>query len=223
MPLDIDEGAAATRAAADRAIGRLTADTRHALKYIHRSANSIEFTVPDRDGDEVPETLRYSWGGTAGDPLVRRLNGGSAYVVLQEVHNFSLTYAERMVPAVDVTIEPDPKWPVVESFSLLSLTASSASLDLPLPTGVAEGELLVTAVVVDRNEASNLVGPLGWSLLNVSQEGGKVTLGVWWRLATAVEPTDYRWQWGGNRKGTRLDGPHFQSVSRDSDYDVHLG
>ncbi len=197
--LDIDKGASAARNSADSAMARLTADTRHALKYTERSLTAIEFTVPDRDGDNVPETLRYAWGGTAGAPLVRSRNGGSSFPVLRNVDAFSLAYAERLVPAVDVTIEPAPKWPVVESFSLEQLITPATSATVSLPTGVAEGELLIAAIVIQGNEVSSLVPPAGWILLDASQRANKVTLSVWWKIATAGEPADYQWQWGNNR------------------------
>lgn len=37
--------------------------------------NAVEFTVPDQTGDGTSETIRWDWGGTKGDPLVRTYNG----------------------------------------------------------------------------------------------------------------------------------------------------
>ncbi|MHC4986402.1 MAG: hypothetical protein ACYTFO_09645, partial [Planctomycetota bacterium] len=55
-------------------------------------ANAIEFTVVDRTGDAIPETFRYAWSGTAGDPVTRQVNGGAVQTVLENVHTFDLTY-----------------------------------------------------------------------------------------------------------------------------------
>jgi hypothetical protein len=52
----------------------------------------IEFSVADRDGDEVPETIRYAWSGTGGTPLTRQYNGGTVVSILTDVRQFSLTY-----------------------------------------------------------------------------------------------------------------------------------
>ena len=57
-----------------------------------RSAMAVEFTVHDRNGDEVPETLRYEWSGTAGDPLTRQYNGGTVANIAEDVQEFQLTY-----------------------------------------------------------------------------------------------------------------------------------
>ncbi len=57
-----------------------------------RTATAVEFTVADRDDDASPETIRYEWSGTAGDPLTRRYNGATAVDVLPDAYEFDLTY-----------------------------------------------------------------------------------------------------------------------------------
>lgn len=71
----------------------ITAELRDAIYFKQRTATSVMFTVPDRDGDSDVETIRYSWSGTAGDPLHREYNGGTAVAVLDDVHVFSLVYS----------------------------------------------------------------------------------------------------------------------------------
>jgi hypothetical protein len=75
------------------AIADMVTELRSALSIRKRTANSIEFTVADRNLDAIPETIHYVWSGRAGDPLMRRYNGGSSVQVLEDVHDFSLSYA----------------------------------------------------------------------------------------------------------------------------------
>lgn len=63
-----------------------------ALSFTERNAKAVEFTVPDRDTDLAPETIRYEWSGTPGDPLMRRYNGGTAVNVAEDVREFQLSY-----------------------------------------------------------------------------------------------------------------------------------
>jgi len=52
----------------------------------------VDFTVADRDGDDVVETLRWEWSGTAGDPLTRQYNGADPVALLEGVQGLTLTY-----------------------------------------------------------------------------------------------------------------------------------
>ncbi len=56
----------------------------------------IEFTVADRDNNDVPETIRYEWSGVPGDPLTRQYNGGTTVNILDCVQEFNLTYELEM-------------------------------------------------------------------------------------------------------------------------------
>ena len=72
---------------------------------------SIEFTVPDRSdpADGTPETIRYSWSGDAGDPLLRRYNGSNPAVVADDVHHLDLSMVTRsVIGATPATPMPDP-------------------------------------------------------------------------------------------------------------------
>ena len=41
---------------------------------------AITFTIPDRTGDSIPETIRYSWSGVSGQPLLRTEAAATAAV-----------------------------------------------------------------------------------------------------------------------------------------------
>lgn len=75
------------------------ADVRHATSFSERTANSLTFKVPDRDGDLTPETVRYAWSGIAGDPLTYQYNGGPSTTIADNVHQFNLTCLTRFMAA----------------------------------------------------------------------------------------------------------------------------
>lgn len=61
------------------------ADLQYALSFSERTANAVTFQVPDRDGNDTPETIRYSWSGTPGDPLVLEYNGSDPATLAENV------------------------------------------------------------------------------------------------------------------------------------------
>jgi prepilin-type N-terminal cleavage/methylation domain-containing protein len=74
------------------ALERIITELQYAVTVNSRSATMIEFTVADRDGNDVPETIRYEWSGTAGAPLTRQYNAGPVVEVLPDVRDFALSY-----------------------------------------------------------------------------------------------------------------------------------
>lgn len=64
------------------------------------SGERLTLVVPDRDNDGDLETIQYSWSGTAGDPLTRAYNGGTAVSVLENVAELTFDY--------DVAVETHP-------------------------------------------------------------------------------------------------------------------
>ena len=72
-------------------------DARHAVSFSERTAQAVTFQVPDRTGDTLPETIRYSWSGTGGDPLLMKCNAGTAATLVPGVYDLGLTYRVRTV------------------------------------------------------------------------------------------------------------------------------
>jgi len=75
-----------------RAVQQITLDLSLAQAFTERTDRTVAFTVPDRDGDGQPESIRYAWSGVAGDPLTREYNGGPAVNVAENMHHFKLDY-----------------------------------------------------------------------------------------------------------------------------------
>jgi len=74
------------------ASARLAADLQLATAFSERTDTAATFTVPDRDGDGMPEQLRYEWSGTPGDPLTLAYNNGAPKVVAENVQQFALSW-----------------------------------------------------------------------------------------------------------------------------------
>jgi type II secretory pathway pseudopilin PulG len=74
------------------AVEQLAAELQYAVSIKDYSASMIEFTVADRNGYGTPETIRYEWSGTLGDPLTRQYNGATVVEVLDAVQEFNLSY-----------------------------------------------------------------------------------------------------------------------------------
>ncbi len=87
----------ATTIAATEALEQIVTDLQYAVSVSQRTATMIEFTVHDRNGDDIAETIRYSWSGTAGAPLTRQYNGGTVENVLTDVREFNLLYTLKTI------------------------------------------------------------------------------------------------------------------------------
>jgi prepilin-type N-terminal cleavage/methylation domain-containing protein len=83
--------ASSATTAVAKGIEMLNFDLPYATSIVAKSATSITFTVPDRNGDGQAETIRYSWSGVSGDPLIRSVNSSDATVV-SKVGSFQLLY-----------------------------------------------------------------------------------------------------------------------------------
>jgi len=136
--LDLDEGSTANRTRTVEVVDQMMQDVRNALTFTERTATAMTFTVPDRNGDSSPETLRYAWSGTAGDPLTLEFNGAAAIVVVADVTTLDLTYLERFVAA-----------PVIdgETSTQTVLMVSSQAPDADDPNGPTNAEQLRINVI----------------------------------------------------------------------------
>lgn len=71
-------------AAADAA-DRMLADVQSATEVVERTSRAVTVKVPDRNGDNQPELIRYAWSGTGGGVLTRAMNSADAVVILSPV------------------------------------------------------------------------------------------------------------------------------------------
>ncbi len=84
------DAASTTTRAASIALQAAAADLALCKGLKSYDAESIQFTLVDRDADGSEETLNISWGGSAGDPLVLDTNG-VARNVIEKIDDFAVT------------------------------------------------------------------------------------------------------------------------------------
>jgi hypothetical protein len=95
---------------------------------------------------------------------------------------------------------PPPASVVYEEFTDAALGSNGSSLTISKPAGTVAGDLLVAAVATDGNNTSSLAPPAGWNVVHVADQGGKVTFGVWWKIAGASESTSYTFSWSNSEQ-----------------------
>ena len=93
-----------------RAIQMITLDLGLATGMSERTSRAVTVVVPDRNGDGLAETIRYSWSGTPGDPLTRQVNGAPPATLAEDVQAFNLTYLLRAVSAQALLMRADVGW-----------------------------------------------------------------------------------------------------------------
>ena len=92
-------GRSSAAMSAAKATSMISSDVFYATSVTQTSPTAITFTVPDRNGDGQPETIRYAWSGTPGDPLTRQYNNNNAVAILAAIQSFALTFDKRQVLA----------------------------------------------------------------------------------------------------------------------------
>ncbi|GAA5507645.1 hypothetical protein [Novipirellula caenicola] len=85
------DGSTASALRGTRIADQLATDLETAVHITERSATTIGFTVPDRDGDGWDERIRYAWTGTPGGPLTRQYNESTPITIAEDVDQFNLT------------------------------------------------------------------------------------------------------------------------------------
>ncbi|MEM6798854.1 MAG: hypothetical protein AAF589_05010 [Planctomycetota bacterium] len=206
--LDIDSGAAAQRITLSAGADQVVNDLRHATHFYEKTPTAVTFSVPDRTGDGVEETIRYAWGGGVGDPLTMEFNGSAAVAVVQGVTSLNLTYVERLMLAEEAVA--DDGLVQFREFTEATVTTFEDEIDILTPTGAVENDLLIACVALDGNQADELESPADWTEITTTQHANRVTLGVWWKLAAASEPATHRFTWDSDINGygwiMRFDG-----------------
>ena len=114
-------GIAGTALRASQTADRLATELLTAVYVTERSATTIGFAVPDRDGDGNGERIRYAWTGTPGGPLTRQYNAGPVMTIVEQLDLLSLT------PAFKSVTEVYPSVGVEDSAESLLIDRSSTS------------------------------------------------------------------------------------------------
>ena len=85
-----------------------------------------------------------------------------------------------------------------EGFSEAKAGTDGSSLTIAAPASTSAGDLLVAAVATDGDTSASLAPPggQGWTEIDITDNGNEVTLGAWWKLAGASEPSQ-QFTWSG--------------------------
>lgn len=152
MP-DDERPAEATMAAGEIA-SQMAGEIYYAQSFAERTANAVTFTVADRnDEDDKPETIRYAWSGTPGDPMTRQYNGGDTVTVLENVQELDLAYETEEV------VEEIPAPPTESSeMQLANYTDLNKLAGLPVTTSNWIGQCFQPSLPADA---------LGWRITRV--------------------------------------------------------
>ena len=175
----------------------LMSDLTHAQIFLERSPTTLRFVVPDRDGDGLQETIRYSWSGTAGDPLVYQYNDRSARNLAESVHYFNIESLTRDFLA-PVTGSSEPK-PVI---LFVSESAESGS----------EG---LAAASSSEQSCIDLLQSWGYDTLVVSQQANQASFDTHLSEAVVVYVAG---NVSGATLGTKLDATSLGIVMESVNY-----
>lgn len=193
--LDEDRIVSARQLQAGKSLDHVLVNLRDAMSFSERTANAVTFQVPDRTGDELPETIRYSWSGTAGDPLRMEYNGSAPETLVADVNQFNLSYSIRTMTGTGFAkgiLTPPPNF---ETFAEAKRPNPFFSTLLPSPPGLVEGDLLIAAIAVSNPDA-DVTAPVGWNLIYINKLSSNTgCLAVFWKNAMTGEPPEYDFSW----------------------------
>ena len=85
---------------------QIASDIESAVSHVSSSTTHIEFVVPDRDGDRLPEQIRYEWGGASGtnaNKILWKYNQNPLVVLFDEVGAFSLQTSNTLATTLSLT------------------------------------------------------------------------------------------------------------------------
>ncbi len=103
--------------------------------------------------------------------------------------------------SLNTTCPPPPvPGPVFEGFVEQKRPWDGQSFTIDPVPGTQEGDLLIAAVVTDGQTAGLLSAPVGWQIITTLSRDNTVSMAVWWKLATASEPTGHTFSWGENQQ-----------------------
>lgn len=139
-------GANAATVSADAALDSFMSDIRFATSVTEDTSKAFTFTVADRTGDSTPETIRYAWSGTPGDPLTRQYNGGAAVNVVPSVNSFNLSYQKL---GHSTTVSTTTTWDSGEVL-FSSFNGWSGVVGLPSTTNLTTASWAAEAFQLDK-------------------------------------------------------------------------
>jgi hypothetical protein len=124
--------AANRRTEAANVVNQIAEELRYATMIVQQTPQILEFVVTDRNSDGTAEKIRYAWSGSAGDPLYKTIDGGTAVAVLDEVEAFSITLLQDAETTTLTTTTDSAE------LLLASTSGSGSSRDISSTTHLAQ-------------------------------------------------------------------------------------
>jgi type II secretory pathway pseudopilin PulG len=115
-------------------LARISADVASATQVSALNGRTLSVVVPDRTGDNLDETIVYSWGGSAGDPVTRVVNGTLSGELLDSADLLDFSYTTKTtaivtrqtksVGATQILQSNRVDWPKFEELKFTDATAA---------------------------------------------------------------------------------------------------
>jgi prepilin-type N-terminal cleavage/methylation domain-containing protein len=173
--LDASNGndAAARAVLVRTAIDQMAAELKVATAITEQTPTAVTFTVPDRNGDNQPETIRYCWAGPR-TALTRQYNGAPvpAAAWVENVENFGLEYLLKTVgppPPVEGAeqVLASRDWPTagdIKSYQLKSDAWPAEYFKPAMPTGAVSWK--ITRIKVKLQRSGSKTGTVNGEIWN---------------------------------------------------------
>jgi hypothetical protein len=158
----------------------------------HDATDPINVWENDRESSSTPTSPAVTT--TVGDCLILRLGGFDDGDITVDDPGLSGHAA--------ITMDSSGGHVAYEEFTEKKLASDGTSLTIDTPAGTSEDDLLIAAVVTEEDTSGSLAPPGGedWTEIDIGQKDGRVTLGVWWKLADASESSTHQFTWSGGKQ-----------------------
>src|SRR6056297_889082 len=136
--------------------------------------DSLVLTVPDRYGDQLPETIEYV---ITDDQLLETINGGAARIITSDIASMELKtilFGEQLIESNALAAASASQTPMATQVGLHGTSGSAVSddneIEVPLPAGVQPGDLIVLMLAVQGTDVEQPTAPPGWQLIESTAE-----------------------------------------------------
>lgn len=190
--LKVVHGTSATAWQTDCALDEIAGDWHHLAVTYEPSTSTAQLYL---DGALRSQNLSFKTPPTsgAGRFYIGRSRNSAAWRSFKGKVD-DLRIYDRLLSRDDIIAQMGTKV-VYRNFTEVRAGLDQTTLAIPTPGSTTKGDLLVAAVATDGNTASSLSPPAGWTSISSSSFDGKVTLGVWWKLAASAESASQDFTW----------------------------
>ncbi|MEM7477699.1 MAG: hypothetical protein AAF483_22145 [Planctomycetota bacterium] len=196
---------------------RLRTDLAEMKSIVNKESTAITFTVPDRNGDGIDETIYYRWDGYD-NPLQYSEDNDTWWNLTTELSQFELNYRNTAPQSSNSigTFDPSNDY-LYRSYAQISQD-SDLSLQISIPSGYQSGDLLLASVVVENRQNDSIINASSdWTKLGEAASlNEKFSLAVFYTFTTSNSIASFSWTSLGHSQAAVV---HFDAPSASSAYD----